>query len=328
MKEIQNEADAWELVSNFVATGTVERVVFSGWPRMAISVKGPGYESSISAAQMDALLGFQTAVNRAYAAIAKGHFDARYLTDDEASDLELRTKVKKGSSIFETDLSPLIQALSVAVKSANSDLLVVAAVLVCLGITAPAILKRIYDGRAEELRLKNEGALISAVTNRNTDERNQERLFDKALGRVSKKYPALAAITLHLNKAQVQLIDSMHDADSATISGVTLGRDQIETLSKRRPRRKHYQQILKGDFEISAMTKRQKGYRLTLVEIDTDVAIIADLDTTSIAEIKVTRLLRAFRESSPVWFAINIRRSDQSIIKGAVEDFQVRNNAP
>lgn len=318
---IQSEENAWAILAKYIDGKPVERPIFDGWPSMTISIRGEDYLASITAGQMEAYLEFQATINRAFAALAKGHFDARYLKDSEEEELTLRTQVKKGSSILETDLSPLVQALSSVVGKASPTEVIVGGVLISLALTSPLLVKYFVEGRARELELKNTAALIDTVAKKSAEETRRLGLYDNALKGISKVFPALIGLMPQLKRSQLSLLSSIDDADSATINGVLITQDQIQDLNNRRPRNSHKIDDFRASLQVMSMQKAKDHYKLKLE--NKHQAILAKLSIEKFSEHKIGRLISAFRKSASVDFHLRVTRADQATMKGYVEDFVV-----
>lgn len=318
---VKSEEQAWTIIAKYIEGKEVERLIFEGWPSMSISIRGEDYMSSITAGQMEAYLEFQATINRAYAALAKGHFDSRYLKDSEEEELTLRTEVKEGSSIFDTDLSPLVQALSSVVTKATPTEVIVGGVLISLALTSPLLVKYFLEGRARELELNNTKALIDALAKKSAEEAKRLGLYENALKKISKKFPALTGLMPQLKKSQLSLLNSVIDADSATINGVMITQEQIQDLNNRRPRNNQKFQDFHASLEIMSMQKYRDHYRVKLE--NHHQAILAKLRTDKFTDNKIGRLISAFRKSAMVDFHLRVTRTDQATMKGYVEDFTV-----
>ncbi|SDD22376.1 hypothetical protein SAMN05216345_10722 [Cupriavidus sp. YR651] len=318
---ISSEEDAWRYLERYLETGDATRPLFENWPTMSIIIRGEDYLGSITASQMDAFLEFQKTLNRAYAAISRGHFDGRYLSDEEEEELVLRTEVREGSSIFETDLSPFVKALSMVVSTASPTEVIVAAVLIPLVLTSPIVVKSFFEGRARELELKNQRALIDALASRNAEETEQGKTYQKVLRKLSRKFPALEGMVPQLRRAQLTLLTSLQDADTAQINGVTISRDEILDLSQRRPKKSRRPHDLREEMVITSMQKKENIYSLGLAS--EHKAVIAKLYADQFSAFKIGRLIHAFQHSTAVNFVVRITRTDQSTLKGVVHDFTV-----
>ncbi len=319
--QIKSEDHAWAILGQYVEGRPIERPIFEGWPSMSISIRGEDYLASITAGQMEAYLEFQSTINRAFAALAKGHFDARYLTNSEEEELTLRTEVKEGSSIFETDLSPLVQALSSSLGTANPTLLIVGGVIICLALTSPLLVKYFFEGRAKELELKNTSQLIQALANKSADDTKRLALYDRAFGEISKSFPSLSGLMPQLKRAQLSLLNSLEDADSATINGVDINHEQIQDLNNRRPRSAKKFQDLNASMQVMSMQKYDDHYKIKLE--NKHQAVLARLTIANFSDHEIARLISAFRMSTMVDFRLRITRTDQSTLKGYVEGFTV-----
>lgn len=319
MTTIRNENDAWSLVKDYLDGKAIDRPVFEDWPRMEIVIRGDEYLGSITASQMDAFMEFQKTVNRSYAAIARGHFDGRYLTGDEEDELNLRTEVREGSSILDTDLSPLVQALSSVISHATPSEVIIGGILICLSITSPILVKSFFEGRARQLELNNTKDLIKTIAMQGQQDKENLSLYASALKAVTKKFPAIASLPPQLRKSQLRLLNSLNDADTAEINGVPINNQQILELNQRKPRVAQSSSILKGQFLVASMQKYVSHYRLKLTS--DHQAVLARLNQDTVSEAKLGKLIKAFQKSTAVDFVIQITRSDQSVLKGTIANF-------
>lgn len=319
--QIHSEEQAWVILARYLDGKSVEKPIFEGWPLMSISIRGEDYLASITAGQMEAYLEFQSTINRAFAALAKGHFDARYLTDSEEEELNLRTEVREGSSLQETDLSPLVQALSSVIEKGSPTELIVGGVLISLALTSPLLIKRFFEGRARELELKNSGDLIAALVNKTAEDTKRLTLYDKCLTAIEKIFPTLIGLMPQLKRAQLSLLSSIGDADSATINGVEINQEQIQELNNRRPRSNRRPKDLQASMQVMSMQKYEGYYKVKLE--NKHQAMLARLTIEDFTDYKIGRLISAFRKSTMVDFYLRITRTDQATLKGYVLDFTV-----
>ena len=137
---ISNEDEAWDILRRWMDKEDIGEVEFKDWPVLSINIKGEDYSSSLNSSQMAALIEFRKTIGRAYAVVAHGSYDMRRLKIDEEEQLEFSTTIKRGSSITDTDLSPLVQAFA-SVVTANPTSSLIAGVIIGLALVArPVIL--------------------------------------------------------------------------------------------------------------------------------------------------------------------------------------------
>lgn len=151
MRVISNENEAWAYLKEWVAGTPMQPVSFSDWPRLEVHIVGDGYHSSLNTEQMEGYIAFQAVLNRSFCALKKGHYDSRYLTKSEEDALRIGVEVKEGSSVLETDLSPLVSAVSGSIGGASPNLVIAGLILVGLSITAIPVIKAILEFRTKKL---------------------------------------------------------------------------------------------------------------------------------------------------------------------------------
>jgi len=232
---VTSDKQAWALLEAALEGNALDNTNFKAWPVLAIKLSGDDYESSLNSGQMAALVQLKNVFGRAYSVVAHGAYDMRRLKADEEDELQFKTKVKKGSSILETDFTPLVQAFA-NVVAANPQLALISALtLGLLLVSRPVILKH-YENRAKQLDIEDKKLLLSAMKPQPGDA-EKLALLDRAVKKITDTFPQFAQVIPDARAAFWRFAASSVDADSLTIDGLTLSQDDLELLSTRRARR-------------------------------------------------------------------------------------------
>lgn len=109
-RNVESEDEAWRLLALF-ANGEDDQAPFlpkfGKWPKAEFTFWIDGGNAVLTAPVMEAMLEFQSSINRAFMLAAEGSTNLRGLSEEERSDFEALFKIKRGSSKVEVDLQEL-----------------------------------------------------------------------------------------------------------------------------------------------------------------------------------------------------------------------------
>jgi hypothetical protein len=320
MKKITSDQEAWELLSRLVSTAEVPDVEFEGWPVLDIKLKGDDYKGSLNSGQMAALVQLEHVFGRAYSVVAHGAYDKRRLRADEEDELKFSTKVKEGSSILETDFSPLVQAFSGAV-AAHPQLAIITALIIGLAMVSKPVIMKHYETRAKQIDAEEKNALINAMKG-DRDDAEKNRTLDRAIAKVSKTYPQFAQILPQARNAFWRFASSSADADSLSIEGIEFSQEDLEVLSSRRSRRASDVQEITSNFRITYVKKAGAGFVIGLE--GTQMVLGAVFKKPHLTDAKIKKLMGLMAAGKSVDAKLEVRVVDKAHMSGRLISFKVR----
>lgn len=317
---LRNEEDAWQLIQLWMDGHPVPRLAFSGWPMLKIAVKGEDHHSSLRSRQMEALIQFQMAMGRAYAAIAHGAYDKRRLRKDEEDQLEFKTTVAEGSSILETDLTPLVNAVSQVVTAHTMESLVASVVVALALVSRPMVLKH-FENKAKQMDKDERDKLVDLVGKITADDRRKTELLESALEKLSQKHPAIDRIIPDLSTSYWRFAAASADADYVRFAGVELNSENLEALAERRAVRTAELDTVMDDFVVEGITRIQDFYR---VQLHSETYYLsATYRKPQLKLSNVRRLLNCVTNSNKIRAKVEIKRIDKAQVVGRLLEFTV-----
>ena len=229
---ISTEEAAWSILERWLAKELPDdqEAEFVDWPVLKISVRGEDYHSSLNDGQMSALVEIKKTASRAYASIAHGSYDMRRLKFEEEEQLEFSTTVLQGSSITDTDLTPLVHAIASAVTMFPAAAIAAAAVIGLLFVARPVILKH-YEVRTKELDVDERARLLNLGLTQHEEQRYQT--FERAVSKLNHIFPHFARALPDAAGGFWRLASASANATDMDISGIALSQDNLELLSER-----------------------------------------------------------------------------------------------
>ena len=258
---VSSDDDAWALLNRWLEGGDLPDVEFVGWPTLRVRLSGGDYSASLNFGQMAALINLRMTAGRAYSSVAHGAYDMRHLKEEEEDQLEFRTEVRPGSSITDTDLSPVIQAVASVITTHPSTSLVAALLIGLAFVSRPVILKY-FENRAKEMEISERRRLLDlSLSGR---ERDEYRLFEQATKKLEKSHPKFGRTLPDVRSAFLRLASSAVDADEMSVSSITFSQEDLQVLSERRKRRPADVSEFSNTFQVTAVKKVKGVYRIKL----------------------------------------------------------------
>ncbi len=319
---VRNEQDAWTLIERWMSGEEIGEVEFEGWPVLKIELRGGDYKSSLNSGQMAALVEFKMTIGRTYSAVAHGAYDMRRLREDEEEQLEFSTEVRPGSSIMDTDLTPLVQALG-AVMTANPGTSLIAGVLIGLAFVAKPIILKHNENRAKQMDVEERKRLMDLSLNR--AEQGQNQLFERATKRLEKHHPQFAQALPDAREAFWRLASASVNADSMRVAGIEFAQEDLQILSERRRRRPTDVSEITQVFRVAGIKKSGAAYRVQL-ESKT-LVITANYRRPQFSDAGLKRLVNCMATDTRIQATLEVRTVDKSQLVGRLLRFTVGTNA-
>jgi|GEM_PF-1167757 len=318
--KISDEGDAWKLLDLWMSESSFPAIEFDRWPLLKIEIKGENYKSSLNSGQMDSLVGFQMAIGRAYAAIAHGAYDKRRLKKDEDAALEFSTSVTRGSSILETDLSPLISALSNAV-TAHPEASLIAGVIIGLAVIGRPMVLKHFEIKSKQIDANEREKLVDLVDKISSEDRKKIATFESAINKLSQIFPAINQIVPDLAQTYWQFAASSTNADRLKIADdVILTKAHLAVLSERRTTRPIDKTLVKDTFIILGIVKIGAVYRIQMKGPYFVTVIYANKHKSGKT---IQDLMIAMAQANLVEAEIELKTIDGSQVIGKMIDFDV-----
>lgn len=293
--KISCDDDAWNLLSDWLNGKYNDEAKFEGWPILGIKLKGDDYQASLNSGQMSALVDLKMTMGRAYAVLAHGAYDMRRLKEEEEEDLRFTTSVKPGSSLLDTDLSPLIQAFASAVSS-HPGTSVAAATIIGLALVARPVIIRYFDDRAKQLEAGERKMLVDLALNR--DDTKKIELFDRAVDKLEKLHPQMAQALPDARSAFWRFASASVDADEVTVAGLNMGQDDLEILAERRKRRNGEYREARGTFTVTAVKSAGSSFRIGLDS--KQLSLTATYRKPQLTDTRIKRLMNCLASRTPI----------------------------
>lgn len=317
---VRTERDAWNLLEAWLSDKPIGMVEFDGWPKLAIDIKGDDYSSSLQSGQLEALIDFKMSMGRAYASIAHGAYDMRRLRRDEEEKLEFTTTVRQGSTLTETDLSPLVQALAQLITTHPIET-VIGGVIVGLAFVAKPIIAKHFEDKAKRLETDSRDKLVrDLVGTLSASENERLKIFEAANTKIQRTYPQFALMLPDASAAFWRLASASANADQMEVSGVKLNKDHLDILSERRTSRESVVKSVTDDFLVTGIVKVQNVYRIQMHS--KKMHISAQYRAPEKTDSRVKKLITCMTSSQLIRAEVQIKTIDKSQIVGRLLKFQ------
>lgn len=317
---ISNENDAWKLLELWLGGESRINLEFNDWPRQRITIKGDDYHSSLRSGQMESLIAFQASVGRAYSAIAHGAYDMRRLRKDEEEQLQFTTKIEEGSSITDTDLTPLVNSVAQLAQTHPVESLV-AAVVIGLAIVSRSMILKHFDNKSKQMDMEERSKLVDLLSKITEDDRRKWDVFDSAISQLTDRYPAIGMMVPDVSSAYWRLASSSVGADSVEIEKVKLTGEDLEILAGRRVQRDHETSEVTDIFSVEGVSKIGANYRIQLKS--ETFLLSAFYGKPELRTKKVKQLLACLATSEKINANVQIKKVDKTQVVGRLLEFEV-----
>lgn len=308
---VSSDEQAWDLLERWLLNEPIDKVDFREWPILRISIKGGDYDSSLNSSQMAALIEFKRTIARTYSAVVHGAYDMRRLTVEEEAKLDFSTHVEEGSSITETDLTPLVQALASAVNANPTATVIMAAVIGLLLVARPLILKH-YEVKAKRIDAEERKGLLNLSLS--DHEESRYRLFEKSIKKLSEIYPQISKALPDAALGFWRFASASANADNMNVAGIDFSRDDLEILSERRDSRPANIVEIEQLFEVKGVYKAPTSYRVQL--FSPNLILSAIYRRPELSERRVRVLMRCMSDSIPIDARVEVKTIDKAQVVG------------
>lgn len=283
---------------------------------LRFKVRGEDYHSSLNASQMAALIDLKKTIGRAYASIAHGAYDMRRLKAEEEEELEFSTTIRQGSSITDTDLTPLVQAVASIITAHPTEALVAGVIIGLLFVARPVILKH-YENRAKELEHDERRRMMDFSLTR--AEAKQYETFDLAVKKIDKVFPHFSRALPDAAAGFWRFASASADATNMTVAGIEMSQQDLELLSERRKQRPRDISEVEQVFSVNGVTKHQGVFRIQL-ESPT-LVVSAVYRRPQMTDARVKRLFGFMAAGTAIRAKLELRVTDGSQVAGRLIRF-------
>lgn len=268
---ISSEDDAWIVLNHALEHGNNclddFELVFEGWPRYDLNIKGKDWHSTVPTRVMGPLLEVQKDLHRAYTSICYGSDNLRRLTDEDRDKMELVIKVKEGSSEYDAELwNQLGEIAKAAVGKMTGTEIIITVTALAVVITGGSVIKHWISKRLEEKESENQIALSKQETER-------MRVFAGAMNR----QPMIADMSESSIITQSKILKAMKPGDQITTSGVSLNSEEARMVAQ--TERAASQDVdIRGVFRVLANdASRGAGFRIKVERISDGLILAAEV---------------------------------------------------
>lgn len=262
---IRTEDDAWEvlnqLLSGKISDKTAENMKLGEWASLDVAIRGDRYNASLTPRVMDALLQFHQQLGKSLALAAYGKADRRTLTEDDTEDLQLDFQIKQGSSQIFVSLADAIQKVGNRLETLPPETFLLVTIVLGLVYCGSLAIKGYFE--TSEARER---------TAQGAQENKRMTLLAKAYERLRGEGINPAEIEKHAASAYGRIVDSIPDADTAKIGGVSLSKPTLERLQHHDSEPYRGPARLSGSFTVrSVSNKYSEMHFLTLTQGNTRI---------------------------------------------------------
>lgn len=274
---------------------------FEGWPSLQIRLKGPGYDSTITADIAEAVIDLQRAVNRAYARSVHGTANSRSLTDTERREVQFKAKVKRGSSIIEINLGDFAEKLATAITTKMTPEMLV---LTVLGIAVTGASLLAYKAF---LRHRSDDKQVEQETRNRLEMSQEETKRMQIMADAMKRVPALRHTRDDFDDARQAVLRSGANANSVEVNDLEIAGEAARIISTAR-RTESEEVQLNGNYTILQTDLRQPDLiRLRVQNRSSGQEFFASFRDQTLDRSQVGLLQNAEWSRQPIYLSINAR---------------------
>lgn len=299
---ISSEADAFKLIEKALQHQIGDqpcKLNFENWPILTLKLEGEGYDSTITPDIAEALVSLQHALDRSYARLVHDLATSRGLSLEEREGLKFKAKVESGSSLVEINLGEWAERVGVALigKMTPDQLVTMVATLAVVAGSTIAY-KLFLKARSEDKKVEagvQERVLLSQ------EETKRHTLLVQALT----GSPKLADAAQDFDQARVDLLKGVGDADTLTVSGITLNRVEANTVARaKRSESKAIQ--ANGPYRILDVgLSHENEVRLKVSDATTGREFVASFTDDSLNQSQIAMLQNDVWKREPIYLSIN-----------------------
>ncbi len=307
------------LLSGEISCATARALQFDGWPVTRAYVAAKHLDSALTPYMMEGYIDLQRSLFRSYALLTQGDGNARRLSEELKSQLELVVKVESGSSDGSIDwtevLNKVLEGLVNKMEPTHIVITVISLALIYGGVT---ILLRHLDGKKEErlAEISNKTTIQTLEALKFSTEKDVERF--KIIESAISNFPKLRAIEDDAVSARESVVKHYTRDQDALIDGVHITQEagkQLTRNSRALSTTVHLDRI----YRINRVDSTSPiGFRVKLEDLETRVEIDAGVQDAILSQEQKAILRDAEWGKTPVRALIDAREKDGEIFDAVV----------
>lgn len=229
--------------------------------RFCLTIVGEKFDGSITGSLAKGIWEFQQEIYRAAAFSVTGIDDIRKISSSLDS-YTLIFKLEKGSLIIEASLKDVVEACKEGFKTMDSKHKAIVLVVIVLTIGTGWSIDSLIDSKTQIELDKQKTSQMALIAEAAKNSLEAERWANAAT-----------------NGAR-SIVKSAPEADSITIGGITIQKDQIQEINSRAVRGRPETTEVSGKFRIIGFKRQSEGIsRFTLGSPDGEIPVVLDVDS-------------------------------------------------
>ncbi|HWX01451.1 hypothetical protein [Collimonas sp.] len=298
---VSSEQDAFDLLKRAINDELSDQLVlkFDNWPKLTVTLKGSGYDSTITPSLMQAMIDLQHGINRTYSKLIYDHPDSRHLKDAERQQLEFKAKVEQGSSVVEINLADFAQKLaSELVGKMEPSQIVILGVVGASLWAATSMFKHYVSTQAKHKEAEIDADKLIKLS---TLETERLSIVTQAL----QMQPRLVSVEKDAQLTSMSFLKGISDADSIDVNGIKLTNDEVrKVISTSRSESSEIQ--LNGNYRIlSVDTSKEDEIKIKIRHLEKARDFWAKFKDNSLDKEHVRALQDAEWSKTPVYLSVN-----------------------
>jgi hypothetical protein len=334
---IQTEEEAWAFLEKLHDTSFEDESHFpyiTHWPRFHFKFWISGSQLVLTQPVMQAMIEYQTSVNRAFMLIIENTPILRGLSEEERQEFEIVFSIRKGSTDFSFNAQELIEKfMDKAVgKLTGKQIMII--------VLAFALLYTGYSSWNSYLESEKEEAKADAATKQVKDVLDAHKFADEA----DLKRMKILADALTAAHGSHSLIEASEDGKKAIVKAAAkvqntkIGNNQLPPEVARRMARAApsapVKKVVTAEYEVLRVdTDVPDGFRVRLKNTKTNQLVFASLRDALVSEEDKELIRRGEWEKKPIvakvqetWRRGNLASARVEQVMHVVENTQVADN--
>ncbi|WP_108819101.1 hypothetical protein [Pseudovibrio sp. Alg231-02] len=310
--EICSEDDLFDAVKNLESGSWYQdqHIQFVGWPRYQVRLRGDDFSGGIPTRMFQPLAGLQRTIDRAYARTVYGK--DRKLSDAEKEKTELIVYLEHGSSIFNTDLTEVLNTMAGKAVGKMTGPQITATVLGVAAIVATSYATVAY--------INSEAAEKEVDYKIRVSEEDTKRY--EIIANLAKTNAELNEQLADTIAAQAQLMRKLKDTDELYVDNKYLIDGQTYKDIQRGAKKEKSYDRLDGNFMILAVESGgiDYGYRVKVKNVADGHELFVQIPQGTLDQSRQKELQAGEWDKKPVEMQINIAKIGDKIVSATLID--------
>lgn len=303
---IRNESDLFDAIERLREGEMPDELRFEGWPRFEVTIRGEDFDGGVPTRVMPSLLGFQAAVNRAYAR----SLGREKLTPEERRRAELVVRLEPGSTTFVSDLTPVLNhAVTTAIKNMSG-------VEILLGVLGVAVV--IGTTLALKARLRHRAQVHKLDLRLRLSEQETKRLG--IVADLARRNSNVQSTIDDAGAARDRMLRSLEDGDELVEDGEPLVRGDMARRLARPSPPERVQGRLDGDFLILSVDsgRIEGGFRVRVRNVKSGDEIAVNIPEGTLGAGQIETLQIGEWGKAPLHMRLNVVRVGERIAEATL----------